>query len=121
EDLARTKLAETPRPGRSKSTGPHSRHIPAAVRRAVWKRDGGRCAFVGARGRCEETGLLEFHHVVPFATGGKATVGAIELRCAAHNRYEAEQHFGPSQPWLVREHQSDYFVAIVGPSPDGRE
>jgi hypothetical protein len=117
--LERTKLAATKRSHRAKSTGPRSRHIPAAVRRAVWKRDGGRCAFVGAQGRCRETGLLEFHHVVPFAVGGKADVDGIELRCAQHNKYEAEQVFGPpsradgdvrrhgvngpSQPWLGRE------------------
>jgi hypothetical protein len=39
-----------------------SRHIPAEVRRSVWTRDGGRCAFEGTRGRCTETGRLEFHH-----------------------------------------------------------
>jgi hypothetical protein len=32
------------------------RHVPAAVRRAVWARDGDRCTFVGSRGhRCGET------------------------------------------------------------------
>ena len=35
------------RPGQSPSG---SRHIPAAVRRQVWSRDDGRCAFVGSRG-----------------------------------------------------------------------
>jgi hypothetical protein len=101
--LARTKLGETSRPRQSKPRGAHSRHIPAAVRRVVWKRDGGRCAFVGTHGRCCETGLLEFHHVVPFAVGGSAEVDKIELRCAAHNRHEAALYFGPGQPWLLRE------------------
>jgi hypothetical protein len=102
-ELSRTKLATTPRPraGRTAKTG--SRHIPAAVRRAVWARDEARCAFVGAHGRCSETGFLEFHHVVPFAVGGAADVEGIQLRCAAHNKYEAEQYFGTGQPWLVRE------------------
>ncbi|RPJ65551.1 MAG: hypothetical protein EHM24_21575, partial [Acidobacteria bacterium] len=45
-----------------------SRYIPAAVRRAVWQRDKGACAFVTPGGRrCAETGGLEFHHAVPFA------------------------------------------------------
>ncbi|MGH2403021.1 MAG: hypothetical protein ACRDGN_01030 [bacterium] len=36
-----------------------SRHIPAAVRRAVWARDGGRCAFVSNDGRrCAEEAFL---------------------------------------------------------------
>jgi hypothetical protein len=43
----RKSLAET-------DTTPTSRHVPAAVRRAVWARDGGRCTYVDARGRrCE--------------------------------------------------------------------
>jgi hypothetical protein len=69
------------------------RAIPSAVRRAVWGRDAGRCAFVGEEGRCGETGFLEFHHVLPFADGGQATVENIQLRCRAHNAYEAEQWF----------------------------
>lgn len=68
-----------------------SRYIPAAVRRSVWTRDGGRCAFVGSAGRCSEHTLLEFHHVVPFADGGAATVENIQLRCRAHNAFEAEE------------------------------
>jgi len=49
--------------------------------RAVWTRDGGRCAFVGAVGeRCRERGFLEWHHTVPYVTGGEATVETIELR-----------------------------------------
>ena len=69
---------------------PLSRHIPASVRRAVWVRDGGRCAFVAPDGRrCGETAFLEFHHVRPYARGGPATVENVELRCRAHNGYEA--------------------------------
>jgi 5-methylcytosine-specific restriction endonuclease McrA len=71
-----------------------SRHVPAAVRREVWKRDAGRCAFVGTRGRCAETGQLEFHHVEPFAFGGQTTTANIELRCRAHNQYEGGLLFG---------------------------
>jgi 5-methylcytosine-specific restriction endonuclease McrA len=93
-DLSRTKHAATPHPRGASVTQPSSRHIPAAVRRAVWERDGGRCAFIGTTGRCAATGLLEFHHVVPFAVGGKADIAGIELRCAPHNKYEAEQYFG---------------------------
>lgn len=73
-----------------------SRHIPAAVRRVVWERDGGQCAFVSADGRrCPARGYLEFHHVRPYALGGPATVENIQLRCRAHNGYEADQIFGP--------------------------
>jgi len=78
------------------------RHIPIAVRRAVRKRDGERCAFRSREGRvCGERAWLEFHHVVPHARGGTATAGNIELRCRAHNRYESEREFdgqGPAGP-----------------------
>jgi hypothetical protein len=103
EELDRTRLAATTRPRPGSSTRPVSRHIPASVRRAVWARDAGRCAFVGTNGRCTETGFLEFHHVVPYATGGAATLENIELRCAAHNAHEAELYFGQRPPTLVRE------------------
>jgi len=74
------------------------------VKRAVWQRDGGRCAFVGSRGVCGERGFLEFHHVVPFAAAGEATVANIQLRCRAHNAYEASLFFGAeSTPGVVRE------------------
>jgi len=81
-------LVERPRPA-AKSTE-NSRHIPADVRRKVWERDGGRCVFRGPRGQCGERGFLEFHHVKPYAEGGLATVDNIEMRCRAHNMYEAE-------------------------------
>ena len=83
----------TKSPGVGAAESSDSRAIPAAVRRAVWARDGGRCAFVGTHGRCTETAFLEYHHRQPFAAGGKATVENIELRCRAHNAYEAQLFF----------------------------
>jgi hypothetical protein len=88
-DLERRKLAQVDRvreTGAMKTTG---RHVPSSVRRAVWARDGGQCAFVGERGRCEERGFLEFHHGIPFAAGGETTVENLQLRCRAHNAHEA--------------------------------
>lgn len=88
--LRKTKFGETnkPRPPRGEPSG---RHIPKAVKREVWKRDGARCAFVTRDGRrCEERESLEFHHVTPYARGGPSTVVNIELRCRTHNAYEAE-------------------------------
>jgi hypothetical protein len=95
EDVARKKVAlmSTPRPGQR--SGTRSRHVPAHVRRAVWLRDGGRCAFVSPRGRrCTERAFLEFHHREPHAVGGETTVANVSLRCRAHNVYEAELIFG---------------------------
>jgi hypothetical protein len=84
---------------RSRGNRSSSRRIPAAVRRAVWARDEGRCAFVGADGRCGEAGFLEFHHVVPFAAGGPSTINNLQLRCRAHNAHEAERDYGD---WRLR-------------------
>jgi 5-methylcytosine-specific restriction endonuclease McrA len=71
------------------------RHIPAAVRRTVYDRDGGRCAFVGADGtRCSETRSLELHHTTAWSRGGPDDVATMALRCRAHNQHEARRDFG---------------------------
>lgn len=88
-ELERSKHASVRRPSPASHLATRSRHIAAAVRREVWRRDGGQCAFVGPAGRCGETGFLEFHHVRPHANHGPATTENIELRCRAHNQYEA--------------------------------
>jgi 5-methylcytosine-specific restriction endonuclease McrA len=110
-DLTKQKAAATERPREQQAADSdhRSRHIPAAVKRAVWERDGGRCAFVSESGtRCTEEGFLEFHHVVPHAVGGPATDDNIELRCRAHNGYEAECDFGRRQVLRVREEGARY-------------
>jgi hypothetical protein len=95
--LEKTRLGATSRPRAARPTRRGSRHIPAAVRRTTWERDGGRCAFVGADGkRCTERGFFQFHHVHPHGDGGEPTSTNIELRCRAHNQYEADVYFGPS-------------------------
>jgi 5-methylcytosine-specific restriction endonuclease McrA len=74
---------------------PRSRYIPVAVRREVFRRDGGRCSYVDAHGaRCCETRYLELHHLQPFAKGGRHLTSNLTLRCAAHNALAAEQDFG---------------------------
>lgn len=98
-DLEKKRFAEVTRPrsleeGGSGRTRP-SRHIPAEVRRVVWKRDEGRCAYIGpGERRCEQTGWLEFHHRKAFAKGGLSIPDNLELRCRAHNQYEAVLEFG---------------------------
>jgi hypothetical protein len=77
------------------SPSKRGRHLPAAVRRAVFQRDGGRCSYVDDRGeRCRETARLEFHHHEPFALGGRHDAENVSLRCAPHNALAAEQDFG---------------------------
>jgi hypothetical protein len=95
EDIARRKLAATTRPGPARPTAARSRHVPAEIKRAVWLRDGGQCAFVGRSGRrCRERSFLEFHHVDPWALGGETTAANLSLRCHAHNVHEARLVFG---------------------------
>jgi 5-methylcytosine-specific restriction endonuclease McrA len=114
DQLEKTKHAATRRPRAAGESSPKSRHIPAAVKRTVWKRDEGRCAFVGAEVRCRETGFLEFHHVVPFAVGGVTSVENLQLRCRAHNAYEAERDFG--RPHRRRRARSRQQSTLAGQS-----
>ena len=94
ETCEKKKFARTARP-RTARPNPGRRTIPAAVRREVWVRDGGRCTFVGASGhRCATRHRLEFDHVDPVARGGQATVQGMRLRCRPHNQLEAERAFG---------------------------
>jgi len=75
--------------------GQRTRVIPSNVRRAVFERDGGRCAFIDDNGRkCGSAWQVELHHCVPFGRDGPHSVENIELRCRAHNQYEAELEFG---------------------------
>ncbi|HVO10167.1 MAG TPA: HNH endonuclease [Vicinamibacteria bacterium] len=98
-ELARKKFAATDSPRSAPGTTPGSRHVPAEVKRAVWLRDLGRCAFVAESGRrCGERAFLEFHHVRPFAMGGEASVDNVQLRCRRHNGYEAKVSFGRTGP-----------------------
>jgi hypothetical protein len=92
-ELERRVCAVTPSPRRPREASERSRHIPAAVKREVWRGDGGRCAFLGRDGRCSERSLLEYHHVQPYAAGGGATTANIELRRRAHNTHEAALFF----------------------------
>jgi len=94
DDLEKKKLAQAKHPQTPVESKPGSRHVPAAVKRQVWARDAGQCAFVGAAGRCAERGFLEFHHLVPFADGGPTTSDNLQLRCRPHNACEAKRHFG---------------------------
>ncbi|MDH3726115.1 MAG: HNH endonuclease [Myxococcales bacterium] len=97
--LAETKkkkaaLTDKPR-SRAHAASEKTRAIPARVRREVFERDEGRCVFVDAEGRrCSSTWQVEFHHRIPYGRGGPHDIDNIELRCRAHNQYEAELEYG---------------------------
>jgi hypothetical protein len=87
----------------STSTSPRSRYIPAAVRRAVYARDGGRCRFADEQGRrCPARDRLEFHHRHPFGHGGQHDPENLALMCRTHNAYLAEADYGRES---ARRHQ----------------
>jgi len=94
EELEKRKFAKTDHP-RAERPSARARNIPAHVKRAVYQRDAGRCAFVALdRTRCKETQGLEFDHIVPIARGGRATVENTRLLCRPHNQHMAEEIFG---------------------------
>jgi hypothetical protein len=72
-----------------------SGHIPAAVKRAIWSRDEGKCTWpVDSGGICGSTLRLEIDHVVPRGRGGPSTVENCRLACAMHNQLAARQVYG---------------------------
>jgi hypothetical protein len=93
---AKKKAAATDKPRRTaKGAKESSRAIPARTRREVFERDEGRCTYADGEGRrCGSTWRVEFHHRVPYARGGTHDPDNVELRCRAHNQYEAELDFG---------------------------
>ncbi len=112
-ELARTKFADTDKPRTSRGSNPAGRGPSAAVKRVVWVRDIGRCTYLGPTGhRCHERRCLEFHHVVPYALGGEATVENIVLMCRSHNNHDATLYFGQRTrkdgPGVVREEPASY-------------
>ena len=88
-------VGRKPRAERRPSSQPASRHVPDAIKRAVYQRDGGRCTFVDPRGqRCGETAALELDHVEGFARTRRHDLDKLRLLCRAHNQYAADEMYG---------------------------
>jgi hypothetical protein len=124
EKLARLearRFAQTRKPRNALSetdTSPRTRQIPAAVKRAVYQRDGGRCRYVDGQGhRCSERERLEFHHRHPFGLGGDHSVQNIALSCRCHNGVIAEIDYGPSVMALQRGSRQHLARGVTSPSP----
>jgi len=99
KELARKKFAATERPRASRGTAPGRRDIAAQVRRVVWPRDHGTCAFVSNNGRrCNERGFIEFDHIHPHGAGAEGTTENIRLLCRAHDAYQSELFYGHGRP-----------------------
>jgi 5-methylcytosine-specific restriction endonuclease McrA len=94
------KPQKNPRP--SKNLG----HVTAAVRRAVWSRDEGKCTWpLDSGGICGSTLRLEIDHVVPRGRGGPSTIDNCRLTCAIHNQLAARQVYGDE--WMDRVTKGD--------------
>ena len=68
---------------------PSGRAIPAAVRREVWQRDGGRYSYVDpcTGRRCASRHLPQIDHRIPYARGGRAERANLRLLYAAPHRH----------------------------------
>jgi hypothetical protein len=86
--------------GKRCSPSPRARRAARWLRDAVWRRDGGRCAFISEDGvRCEARSKLEYDHILPWAQGGSSADPAnIRLLCRAHNLHLARKSFGERVP-----------------------
>jgi len=106
---------------KSMRSSEYTRHIPVAVRDAVFNRDGGKCTFVGSNGkRCNSDYSLQFdHYPIPFGRGGPSTTMNLRLLCAKHNRHTADQVYGKShmQSFRIKEPAVAYIVGYVMRTP----
>jgi hypothetical protein len=70
------------RDGRPLSVGRSSRNVPRWLRRALRRRDGGRCRFPG----CNVTRFVDAHHIWHWADGGPTELDNLMLLCRFHHR-----------------------------------
>ncbi len=70
------------------------RAIPAAVKRQVWQRDGGRCSYIDRQTgrRCNSRHLIEMDHILPYALGGSSDPENVRLLCGVHHRHRHAPH-----------------------------
>jgi hypothetical protein len=93
--------------------------IPPAVRRAVMRRDGGRCAVPG----CRNAVFLDLHHVKPRCERGDHDPDNLVVLCSAHHR---AQHRGQliidgraSAGFVFRHADGSRYGAVVDPHAAG--
>src|SRR5215472_6093757 len=92
--LEKERLGRAARPNR-KVRASKVGHVPRAVRREVFARDGEQCSFTDAHGnRCPSRTRLELDHIDPRACGGGDDASNLRVVCRSHNRLYAERAFG---------------------------
>ncbi len=95
--------------------------IPAAVRREVWNRDGGRCSWTRADGRrCGSRHRLEIDHIVPVAKGGGSEPSNLRVTCRGCNALHARNEFGAERIERAIRRRKEGTCAGEGPRPNAR-
>lgn len=99
------KLSRKATPAPQSKTTKDTRHISAALKTAIWKRDQGCCTFVSPENKkiCGSKFQIQIDHIKPFALGGATEFSNLRLLCSSHNRWRAQKTFGKSY-WLMRNH-----------------
>lgn len=90
-----------------------TRTVPAAIRRAVWQRDQGRCGYTDPKTqiRCDSRAYLQIDHITPFSAGGSSSdASQLRLRCGAHNRLHWRR-------WKERAALSNSSTGVEGRNP----
>jgi hypothetical protein len=95
-DAKRKGLVAKPRPAPPEDEAmPGAPNIPAAVKRAVWKRDDGCCQFpLDSGGVCGSRLDVQFDHLDMRVDGGKPTVANTRVACGFHDRLAARLRLG---------------------------
>ena len=86
--------------------GRKQRTVPAALKRALWARDGG-CSFPG----CTHTRFVDAHHIRHWADGGETSLENTTLLCGQHHRLVHEGGYE-----IRKGHQGQWYFM----RPDGR-
>jgi 5-methylcytosine-specific restriction endonuclease McrA len=60
-------------------------YLPAALKRAVYARSGGRCEYTADGKRCSSRYMLEIDHRVPLSGGGGHEFSQLRSLCRQHN------------------------------------
>lgn len=93
--------AQVKRPRKAKVLAEETAGVTAAVRRAVWSRDAGRCQWpMDGGGICGSTYRPELDHLHPQGRGGPGTVANLRVLCDAHNKLAARLAYG--EWWMGR-------------------
>jgi hypothetical protein len=92
--------------GEPLSIGRKTRIVPAAIKRALWARDGG-CRFPG----CGRRRFVDAHHIEHWSVGGETSLGNLLLLCSRHHRLVHEGGFR-----IEKDYRNRWFFK----RPDGR-